>query len=165
MHQVADRRGRVGQRCNRKGADDGPRARQAPLWATSRARTAVLRSTVITVDVRQLVLVLDDDDDRRRGRARRDGLHLDATYMQHSAGKRATARVRSCRRRPCPRRGWPSSHYCIHFCSLCANLAHGGEITKGITVYNCLQPVVMACGRAAGDPAGAWPPGGPDWAF
>ena len=62
---------------------------------------------MITVDLSQPDLVLSDDDDRRRGRARLHGLYLDATDMQHSAGKRATARVRSCRRRPCPRRGWP----------------------------------------------------------
>ena len=66
-----------------------------------------MRSTVITVNLRQPDLMLDDDDDRRRGRDRRDGICLYATDMQHSAGKRAAARVRSCRRRPCPRRGWP----------------------------------------------------------
>ena len=66
-----------------------------------------MRSTVITVNLRQPDLMLDDDDDRRRGRDRRDGICLYATDMQHSTGKRAAALVRSCRRRPCPRRGWP----------------------------------------------------------
>ena len=65
---------------------------------------------MITVDLRQLVLVLDDEHNHRDGHGGRNGLHLDATDVQHSAGKRATARVRSCRRRPCPRRGWPSSY-------------------------------------------------------
>ena len=69
---------------------------------------------MITVDLRQLVLVLDDDDDHRGGHARRDGLHLDATGVQHSAGKSATARARSCRRRPCPRRVQPSRTHFPH---------------------------------------------------
>ena len=107
MHQVPHLHGRAGHRDDRNGADDGGGAWQAPPWATSRARTAIMRSTVITVDLRRPDLMLDDDDDRLRGRARRDGIHLYATDMQHSAGKRAAARVRSCRRRPCPRRGWP----------------------------------------------------------
>ena len=107
MHQFPHFHGHAGHRDDLNGADDGGGAWQAPPWATSRARTAIMRSTVITVNLRQPDLMLDDDDNRRRGRDRRDGICRYATDMQHSAGKRAAARVRSCRRRPCPRRGWP----------------------------------------------------------
>ena len=69
-----------------------------------------MRSTVITVNLRQPDLMLDDDDDRRRGRDRRDGICLYATDMQHSTGKRAAALVRSCRRRPSPTAGMAASN-------------------------------------------------------
>ena len=102
VHQFAHRHEGAGRRCDRKEVDDGGGARQAPPWATSRARTAILRSTEITVDLRELVLVLDDEHDHCVGRARLQRAHEIATGVQHSAGKRSTSRARSCGR-CCPR--------------------------------------------------------------
>ena len=56
--------------------------------------TAVLKSTEITMDLRELVLVLDDEHDHRVGRARLQRAHEIATGVQHSAGKRSTSRAR-----------------------------------------------------------------------
>ena len=52
-----------------------------------------MRSTEITVDLRELVLVLGHEHDHRAGRARPQGAHEISTGVQHSAGKRSTSRA------------------------------------------------------------------------
>ena len=82
--------------------------------------TAILRSTVITVDLREPDIVLDDEHDHCGGHARRDGLHLDATGVQQGErgewGLKATrgGESRQTRNRQAPRavRGSRQAEWC-----------------------------------------------------